>query len=109
MPIKRRMDLLNWAREDKNRYIIEDDYDSEFRFEGRPIPSLQSLDNDDKVIYLGTLSKAFAPSIRVAYMVLPKSLIKIYRRILVFMLVQFQDLPSKLYISLFQKVILKDI
>lgn len=79
MPIKRRMDLLNWAREDKNRYIIEDDYDSEFRFEGRPIPSLQSLDNDDKVIYLGTLSKAFAPSIRVAYMVLPKSLIKIYR------------------------------
>lgn len=79
MPIKRRMELLSWARESKNRYIIEDDYDSEFRFEGRPIPSLQSLDNDEKVIYLGTFSKAFAPSIRVAYMVLPKSLLKIYK------------------------------
>lgn len=79
MPVKRRMELLNWVRENKNRYIIEDDYDSEFRFEGRPIPSLQSLDHDEKVIYLGTFSKAFAPSIRVAYIVLPKSLLKIYK------------------------------
>ena len=79
MPIKRRLELLKWANEDLNRYIIEDDYDSEFRFEGKPIPSLQSLDSKNKVIYMGTLSKAFAPSIRVAYMVLPKELIDLYR------------------------------
>lgn len=79
MPIKRRLELLKWANEDLNRYIIEDDYDSEFRFEGKPIPSLQSLDSKNKVIYIGTLSKAFAPSIRLAYMVLPKELIDLYR------------------------------
>lgn len=79
MPIKRRVELLKWANEKEDRYIIEDDYDSEFRFEGRPIPSLQSLDSKNKVIYIGTLSKAFAPSIRVAYMVLPEKLINLYR------------------------------
>jgi len=79
MPIKRRVELLSWANEDEGRYIIEDDYDSEFRFEGKPIPSLQSLDSKGKVIYMGTLSKAFAPSIRVAYMVLPNNLLDLYR------------------------------
>lgn len=79
MPIKRRMDLLKWAKEKEGRYIIEDDYDSEFRFEGRPIPALQSLDGDGKVIYIGTFSKSFIPSMRIAYMVLPNELIKIYR------------------------------
>ena len=80
MPINRRMQLLSWANKDDNRYIIEDDYDSEFRFEGRPIPALQSLDSNGRVIYLGTFSKCFSPSIRIAYMVLPDELIKIYRR-----------------------------
>lgn len=79
MPISRRMQLLSWANEKSNRYIIEDDYDSEFRFEGKPIPALQSLDTMEKVIYLGTFSKCFAPSIRIGYMVLPNELIQIYR------------------------------
>lgn len=79
MPISRRMQLLAWAQESINRYIIEDDYDSEFRFEGKPIPALQSLDTSGKVIYIGTFSKSFAPSIRIAYMVLPDALIKEYR------------------------------
>ncbi|EOR27776.1 GntR family transcriptional regulator [Clostridium sartagoforme AAU1] len=79
MPISRRMQLLSWAQESVNRYIIEDDYDSEFRFEGKPIPALQSLDTRGKVIYIGTFSKSFAPSIRIAYMVLPDELIKEYR------------------------------
>lgn len=79
MPVSRRMQLLSWAYEGENRYIIEDDYDSEFRFEGKPIPALQSLDNTGKVIYLGTFSKSFVPSMRIAYMVLPDELMKIYR------------------------------
>ncbi|NHM31990.1 PLP-dependent aminotransferase family protein [Neobacillus terrae] len=77
MPISRRMKLLKWA-EDKNRYIIEDDYDGEYRYKGQPIPSLQGLDTMGKVIYLGTFSKSLFPSIRISYMVLPISLINIY-------------------------------
>lgn len=80
MPINRRIQILNWANEDNKRYIIEDDYDSEFRFEGKPIPALQSLDNKGKVIYLGTFSKCFSPSERIAYMVLPDELMKIYKK-----------------------------
>ena len=80
MPINRRLKILTWANEKKGRYIIEDDYDSEFRFEGRPIPALQSLDNNDKVIYLGTFSKSFSPAERIAYMVLPDELMEIYKR-----------------------------
>lgn len=78
MPIKRRMELLKWAGESKERYIIEDDYDSEFRYKGRPIPALQGYDRNDKVIYLGTFSKSLAPAIRISYMVLPKRLLSIY-------------------------------
>lgn len=80
MPINRRIQILNWANEGDERYIIEDDYDSEFRFEGKPIPALQSLDNKGKVIYIGTFSKCFSPSERIAYMVLPDELMKIYKR-----------------------------
>lgn len=80
MPINRRIQILNWVNENKERYIIEDDYDSEFRFEGKPIPALQSLDNKGKVIYLGTFSKCFSPSERIAYMVLPDELMKIYKK-----------------------------
>ena len=80
MPINRRMQLLNWAYKKKERYIIEDDYDSEFRYQGKPIPSLQGIDTKGKVIYLGTLSKAISPSIRIGYMVLPESLCDCYNQ-----------------------------
>ena len=80
MPIKRRLELLKWAEESENRYIIEDDYDSEFRYKGKPIPALQGYDVNDKVIYLGTFSRAVAPAIRISYMVLPKSLITSYQQ-----------------------------
>lgn len=80
MPIGRRTEILRWANEKPDRYIIEDDYDSEFRYRGKPIPSLQSSDKNGKVIYIGTFSKAIAPAIRVSYMVLPKLLLEKYRR-----------------------------
>jgi GntR family transcriptional regulator / MocR family aminotransferase len=57
MPIQRRNELLNWANQKEDRYIIEDDYDSEFRYQGSPIPALQSLDSNDKVIYINTFTK----------------------------------------------------
>lgn len=78
MPLKRRMELLNWAAEKENAYIIEDDYDSEFRYKGKPIPALQGFDRNDCVIYMGTFSKSIAPSIRVSYMVLPMKLTECY-------------------------------
>lgn len=81
MPIGRRNELLKWANEKDNRFLIEDDYDSEFRYKGKPIPSLQSSDKNGKVIYLGTFSKAIAPAIRVGYMVLPPVLLERYREI----------------------------
>ncbi|MGE6591888.1 PLP-dependent aminotransferase family protein [Bacillus mycoides] len=80
MPITRRMQLLQWAKKEEGRYIVEDDYDSEFRYSGKPIPALQGLDTDGKVIYMGTLSKALLPSLRMSYMVLPKKLIKKYQQ-----------------------------
>ncbi|MDO4941394.1 MAG: PLP-dependent aminotransferase family protein [Lachnospiraceae bacterium] len=79
MPISRRNALLKWASEKENRFIIEDDYDSEFRYHGKPIPALQGNDKNGKVIYMGTFSKAIAPAIRVGYMVLPKELLAIYQ------------------------------
>lgn len=78
MPLKRRMELLNWACEKEERYIIEDDYDSEFRYRGKPIPALQGFDRNGCVIYIGTFSKSVAPSIRVSYMVLPFKLMNRY-------------------------------
>ena len=80
MTIGRRAELLRWAEKEPDRYLIEDDYDSEFRYRGKPIPSLQSSDKRGKVIYIGTFSKAIAPAIRVSYMVLPESLLEVYRR-----------------------------
>lgn len=79
MPIGRRQELLKWAAEEKERYLIEDDYDSEFRYKGKPIPALQGMDRLGRVIYLGTFSKCIAPAIRVSYLVLPKELLKRYR------------------------------
>ncbi|MEZ3428637.1 MAG: PLP-dependent aminotransferase family protein [Lachnospiraceae bacterium] len=80
MPIGRRMELLKWAGEEEDRYLIEDDYDSEFRYKGKPIPSLQGADTGGNVIYIGTFSKAIAPAIRVSYMVLPPCLLQRYRK-----------------------------
>lgn len=80
MPIGRRMELLKWAEEAKNRYLIEDDYDSEFRYKGKPIQALQAWDKKEKVIYMGTFSKSIAPAIRVSFMVLPKPLLEQYER-----------------------------
>ena len=74
MPISRRIELLNWVTE-HNKYIIEDDYDSEYKYGTDNIPSLYSLDKNDRVIYLGTFSKTLMPSLRVSYMVLPYPLL----------------------------------
>ena len=79
MPIRRRMELLKWAEAEEGRYLIEDDYDSEFRYKGKPVPALQASDQSGKVIYLGTFSKSIAPAIRVGYLVLPKILLEKYR------------------------------
>ena len=78
-PIGRRQELLAWAR-DTGAVIIEDDYDSEFRFTGRPIPTLQSIDTDGLVIYMNTFSQTISPSMRVGFMVLPPRLLERYRR-----------------------------
>ena len=75
----RRRTLLAWAAAGADRYIIEDDYDSEFRFNAHPMPSLHTLDGAGKVIYLNTFSKTLAPSIRISYMVLPGCLMKEFR------------------------------
>ena len=84
MSIKRRNELLNWAASDEKFYIIEDDYDSEFRFVLKPIPTLYSLDKNENVIYLNTFTKTLAPSLRIGYMVLPKKLMENYSKYLGF-------------------------
>ncbi|QBQ07174.1 PLP-dependent aminotransferase family protein [Sporosarcina pasteurii] len=75
----RRIALLNWASMEEHRFIIEDDYDSEFRYTGRPIPALYGMDNGENVIYISTFSKSLMPSLRIAYMVLPKVLLRRYQ------------------------------
>lgn len=83
-PITRRFELLSWASKSRKRYILEDDYDSEFRLIGKPIPSLQSIDTSEKVIYMNTFSKSLTSTIRISYMVLPKSLMEKYNKELSF-------------------------
>lgn len=73
-PLSRRKELLRWAAEGEDRRIIEDDYDSEFRFQGHPLPTLKSLDTAGRVIYMNSFTKTLAPSIRISYMVLPEAL-----------------------------------
>jgi len=80
MPIGQRTALLRWSAEMPDRYVIEDDYDSEFRYSSRPIPSLQSIDSGGRVIYLGTFSRSVAPSLRISYMVLPRPLLELFRQ-----------------------------
>ncbi len=81
MPVQRRIELLNWSNRVIGRYIIEDDYDSEFRFQGKPIPALQGFYENDHVIYMNTFAKTLAPSFRMSYMVLPHNLLNRYRKI----------------------------
>jgi GntR family transcriptional regulator/MocR family aminotransferase len=78
MPISRRYELLAWCNEKNGRYIIEDDYDSEFRLNGKPIPPLQSIDACEKVIYMNTFSKSLTSTIRISYMVLPEHLANLF-------------------------------
>ncbi len=92
MSAARRMLLLNWAAKN-HAWIIEDDYDSEFRFEGRPLASLQGLDVNDRVIYVGTLSKSMFPALRLGYMVIPKTLASAFYSARV----TFGDRPPALY------------
>jgi GntR family transcriptional regulator/MocR family aminotransferase len=78
LSLQRRLQLLSWARKAK-AWILEDDYDSEFRYEGRPLATLQSLDPEGRVIYVGSLSKVLFPSLRVAYLVAPPALVDAFR------------------------------
>ena len=80
MPIHRRLELLSWAK-NNDSYILEDDFDSELRYYAKPIPSLQSIDDNDCVIYLGTFSKALSPTIRMGYMILPRTLLSRYNEV----------------------------
>jgi GntR family transcriptional regulator/MocR family aminotransferase len=77
-PMSRRAELLRWA-EQVDGYIIEDDYDSEFRFRARPMAALQTMDRQGRVIYMNSFSKSLAPSIRIGYMVLPQGLMARFR------------------------------
>ncbi len=83
-PASRRYELLGWAAKQEGRYIIEDEYDSEFRLVGNPIPALQSIDASDKVIYMNTFSKSLSSTIRISYMVLPIPLMVRYNHVLSF-------------------------
>ncbi len=83
-PVSRRYELLSWACSAPERYIIEDDYDSEFRLLGKPIPPLRSIDVLGKVIYINTFSKSLSSTIRISYMVLPEALMEEYKRRLSF-------------------------
>lgn len=84
MSAERRDQLLAWAGSSPNRYVIEDDYDSELRFSGRGLPPLAAVADTDSVVYLNTFSKTLVPSIRISYMVLPDALMDLYRRQLSF-------------------------
>ncbi|MFQ6722543.1 PLP-dependent aminotransferase family protein, partial [Bordetella pertussis] len=79
LPIGRRRQLLQWARR-HDAWIVEDDYDGEFRYGQRPIDALQSIDTDGRVIYVGTVSKALSPRLRLGYMVLPRHLVEVFRQ-----------------------------
>ncbi|TXH34338.1 MAG: PLP-dependent aminotransferase family protein [Rhodospirillaceae bacterium] len=78
MSLQRRLALLAWARE-ANAWILEDDYDSEYRYTGRPLAALRSLDEDGRVIYMGSLSKLLFPSLRLGYLVTPPRLTAAFR------------------------------
>ncbi len=103
MPIDRRIKLLNFANQSEDTYIIEDDYDSEFRYNQKPLPSLQSIDKNGKVIYLGTFSKSISPSIRISYMVLPEPLLKVYMNRITYMSSSVSVLEQKMLAEFIHK------
>ncbi len=76
MPVSRRYELLGWASKNSRHYIIEDDYDSELRLGGQPIPTMQSIDVSDRVIYMNTFTKTLASTVRISYMILPPPLLE---------------------------------
>lgn len=80
MPVRRRQEILAWANKAENRFIIEDDYDSEFRFLGKPLTPLFSSEynNKNKVIYINTFTKTLSPSFRIGYLVLPENLLPVF-------------------------------
>ncbi len=80
MPIARRRQMMNWVGSEADRWIIEDDYDSEFRFSGKPVPTMCSMDTLGRVIYLNTFSQTITPALRISYMILPDSLMERYRK-----------------------------
>lgn len=80
MSMSRRLALLDWANH-ADAWILEDDYDSEYRYAGRPLAALQGIDSQERVIYLGTFSKVLFPSLRVGYLVVPRSLIDVFARV----------------------------
>ena len=80
MPISRRHEILDWA-EANDSIIIEDDYNSELRYTGMPIPALQGIDHGNRVVYLGSFTSTLFPAIRISYMVLPKKMVKLYEKI----------------------------
>ncbi|XGU47780.1 PLP-dependent aminotransferase family protein [Fusobacterium necrophorum subsp. funduliforme] len=96
MPIQRRNELLHWANSSEEHYIVEDDYDSEFKYNGRPIPALKAIDQKDKVIYMGSFSKSISPAIRVSYMVLSKNLLNIYEKKLPYFICPVSTLSQKI-------------
>lgn len=79
LPIGRRLELLAWAQRHR-AWIVEDDYDGEFRYGQRPIDAMQSIDTDGRVIYIGTFSKALSPQLRLGYLVLPPELVPVFRQ-----------------------------
>lgn len=81
MPISRRLEMLSWLEKSNNRYIIEDDFDSEFCWQNKPISPLYALQPNDHVIYMNTFSKTISPALRISYMVLPISLVKRYEEV----------------------------
>ncbi len=78
LSLQRRLELLEFARE-ANAWILEDDYDSEYRYTGRPLASLQGLDRSDRVLYMGTFAKTLFPALRVGYLIVPENLVDAFR------------------------------
>lgn len=96
MNMQRRVELLNM---EKIKYIIEDDYDSEFKYSKRPVPALKSIDINDKVIYIGSFSKSISPSFRVSFMVLPFDLVEKYNRIFKYFICPVSIMVQKMLTS----------
>lgn len=99
MPLSRRQELLEWANQNKHRYIVENDYDSEFKYSGVPIPALKYLDEKNKVIHLGSFTRVLSPGIRISYMVLPETLLEVYHS-------KFQSQSAPL--STFEQWVIRD-